>query len=972
MGAIHILGRILTSCGKYKEAEVAMREALQLRESHLGEDYTQTLASLSGLADVLARLSDSSTACQLHQSLVARSTKAQGPMHFDTLVFIINYSSTLISMGRLGEAEMLLRDMYLKRVESLTEDHPETILNLANYVLVLTFQSKFTEARQLNDHALDLTRKPHSEGKNSLLLLHNKGTIHLMMDELTEAKKLLEEVFQLRRESLGFLHPETLLGIHEFGRCEFMLGKYKSAESSVECSWKHFEEQFGEAHYYTMLTTASVATWRRIQGRLDESEVLARKNLTNSQRILGLHHHETLKRQGNLAQVLSRKQLHKIANECISDALTTSTRHYGRDDPVTLAIKHIYASILDESAETYQQAAHAYQELLVDYPRFYGCAYSKIVLARSQYASLLCKLDRCEEAENRCRENVTICQITLGQINQLTCDALESLAFVVAQNRPSPSPLSTQYELSTLAAAVNASPDRKRRRQECLKLRQQVVDIYTVLRGYEEEPALRAREKLASFHEDEGENDEALKIYRDVMVKRQEILGLSHPETLDSSHEVARVLRKMSRYSEAEALSRQTWDARGSVLGQDSKETVASKNDYALCLRYRGNVNRALQLDQELLDHKRLIFGTDSLEVLHTMNNLAMDYYDLQDYKTAVTFLEKVVTGRQQKLGPNHDLTLLSTHNLGLNFKKLERWHKAETVFREVLAIRISMLGPLHHSVSETIIPLSICLFKQDKNEEAITLDEEVLRHHEKELGPTHTKTISALGSLATTFHLCKQYLRAESTYKQYFGLGKHTPEQSLSIKFRSFQEFALILQRLGKYTEAEPWCRRAYKGRQIILGVDHEDTLFSAWSLIVCLNTANSKLGEAESLCRTTIALRESTAGKYHRQTLLIMQLLAFTLNLQGRTAENMSQLEELEARLEESGQEIEIHGTTLQDSLNVTNGSRNYIKAQSYGRKYLHLIDRTRGKDSLEVAKVLSQLAVLSYNQGSFHESA
>ena len=134
------------------------------------------------------------------------------------------------------------------------------------------------------------------------------------------------------------------MSIHELGRCEFKLGNDKGAEISVEYSWKQCEEQFGEAHYYTMLTAGSMATLRRTQGRLDESEVLAKKNLANRQRVLlGLHNQETLKRQGNLAQVLSSKQLHKFANECSSDALTTSIRHYGRDDPQTLAIKHRYA-----------------------------------------------------------------------------------------------------------------------------------------------------------------------------------------------------------------------------------------------------------------------------------------------------------------------------------------------------------------------------------------------------------------------------------------------------------------------------------------------------------------------------------------------------------------------------------------------------------------------------------------------------
>ena len=282
------------------------------------------------------------------------------------------------------------------------------------------------------------------------------------------------------------------------------------------------------------------------------------------------------------------------------------------------------------------------------------------------------------------------------------------------------------------------------------------------------------------------------------------------------------------------------------------------------------------------------------------------------------------------------------------------------------------MLGPLHHSVDETIIPLSNCLRSQDKNEEAITLAQEMLQYHENELGPTHTKTISALGSLAETLHLCKQYSRAESTYKQQFGLRRQVPEKNIRINLSSFQDFAFTLVMLGKYSEAEPWYRRAHKGRQIILGVDHDDTLFSAWSLIACLNRTKRKLGEAETLCRRTIAIREATAGKTHRQTLLMLQQLAFTFNLQGRNVENMSQLEELEVRLEESGQEIEMHGTILQDLMNVAYGSRQYVKGQSYARKYLHLIEQTRGKDSLEAAHVLSQLAVLSYSQGSFHKSA
>lgn len=972
MEAIDLLGRVLVSCGKYKEAEGVTREALQLRETHLGADHPQTLASLGNLANVLGKQTNFSVTCQIQEALVARSTKARGLMHSETLLSINNHSSTLITMGRFEEAERLLQDMYLKRVESLTEDHPDTILNLANYVLALAYQSKLTEAQKWNDHALYLRRKNKSKGKNSLFLLHNKGYIYLKLDRATEAKECFGEVVRLREEHLGKLHPDTLQSIQILGHCELALGNNKAAEVFLEQSWKKLEEQLGEENHTTFLAAGSMATLRRIQGRLEESEALAGTNLASSHRVLGLHHQQTLGLQSNLAQVLSSKKQYKLASDCISDALTTSTRCYGKINSQTLTAKHIYASILDESVETYHQAAHAYQDLLVDYPKCYSSAYSDLVWARSQYASLLCKIDKFEEAEEPCRENVTICQTTLGLINRITCNALEGLAFVLAQNCPNSAYGSSQGEQSATPATMNAFAMRERRRQESFELRQQVVEINTTLSGHDEEPTLRAKEKLASFLEDEGDNHETLNIYKGVMIKRKQYLGLDNPETLDSSHKVADILRKLSRYSEAEALCRQTWNLRERVLGHDNGNTMASKNNLALCLRCQGNVKQALQMDQELLDRKKLVFGPDSLEVLHTMNNLAMDYYDLQDFNAAATLLEEVVTGRKRHLGPNHELTLLSTHNLGLNIQKQERWHEAETLFREVLAIRISMLGHTHRSVSETIAQLELCLRRQNNYEDAINLAEEALQHHERELAPTHAKTLSALEFLATVLYLCKQFSRAESAYKKFFALSKQRPRKNLSSKLGSFDDFAAVLKRLGKYSEAELWCSRAHKGRQIILGVDHEDTLFSAWSLADCLNRTKAKLPEAESLSRTTIALREATVGKTHKQTLLILHQLVLALNLQGKTAERTTQLEDLEARLEKNGQETQIHGVVLQDLINATYNSKHYVKARSYAYKYLHLQELTHGKDSLQAANVISQLAVLSWNQGLFPESA
>ena len=147
--------------------------------------------------------------------------------------------------------------------------------------------------------------------------------------------------------------------------------------------------------------------------------------------------------------------------------------------------------------ETYHQATHAYQELLTDYPRYYISAYSGPVLARNQYASLLCKIGMSEEAEEVNRENFTACKTTLGQINQITCNALQGLAFVLAQHRPDPAHSSNQWKQFATSAMANESAEGERRRQEGLGLRQEVVEIKTTLFGQGEKPVLRAKEDLA-------------------------------------------------------------------------------------------------------------------------------------------------------------------------------------------------------------------------------------------------------------------------------------------------------------------------------------------------------------------------------------------------------------------------------------------------------------------------------------------
>ena len=969
IAAIDLLSRALSFSGKYSEAEAVSRDALQLAEKYLGKDHNLVSQILGNLAIILLKLADFSTACEMMEMLVDRSRDSNGPGDETTLALMHNYGSALTFSGRPEEAERLLWRTYCQRVDVLTEDHPVTILTLANYAIALVLQDRFLEAEKENKRALDLMERNALEGYALLHTYHNRGYILLQLDRAIEAKDCLQEVLALRELKLGVSHPETLLTILTLGQCELRLGNYIAAEIQITHALEHFRRTLGEDHYHTMLATNSLAMLWKFQGKLRESEKLTRESLARSQRVLGSDNPKTLEFQDRLAGVLCAAKQYTAAIETIKDALKTSSQKCQSIDNVHLKLTHRYASIIDHVPAMFNEAAYTYQGLLERYESFPDRFGSNVADARNGYCLLLCKLRRFEEAENMARNNTESCKKSLGTHNRTTCDALSVLAFVLAQERS----VSSGDQNSTLDRSDSKMlfALRESRLQESMELRRQVIDVNKDMFGENGESTLRARSELAGFMKDQGQKDGCLRILQDVFERRQELLGPEHPETLESADDVADMLWRMSRTTEAESLCRRTWYSRSRVLGDDSEATMASKNNLALCMRDLKKAEQALQLDEELLADRVRLYGPDSLITFHTKNNLAMDYYDLQDYEKARSLLEEVLIERREKLGPDHQATLLSLSNLGLTLQKQEKWPEAESVFQELLATRLSQYGHVHYLMNDVLDKLSTCLHKQGRGKEAVGLYENALLNYKDVLGDNHTKTISIMESLALEQYLNDEESEAESTYREVLRLRKQTPEKDLKAKLGSLRIFGMILSSRKKHCEAEPFYRKAYKGRQVILGLDHGDTLFSAWSLISCLS-AQRKFTEAEQLCHVTIALREATVGKSHKQTLLVLGQLSHIYFEQRRTVENITQLGIMVERLEGNKEELNYHRRVLQSIVNAHYSSHHYMETELYLKKYLQLQEETCGHESVEAQTVIDQLATLKWNQGNFRQAS
>jgi tetratricopeptide (TPR) repeat protein len=84
-----------------------------------------------------------------------------------------------------------------------------------------------------------------------------------------------------------------------------------------------------------------------------------------------------------------------------------------------------------------------------------------------------------------------------------------------------------------------ASYDDAGRREEALKLQEDVLALRRKVLGPEHPDTLRAMNNLAAFFDKVGRREEALKLQEDVLALRRKVLGPEHPDTLQILNDIA-------------------------------------------------------------------------------------------------------------------------------------------------------------------------------------------------------------------------------------------------------------------------------------------------------------------------------------------------------------------------------------------------------------------------------------------------
>jgi tetratricopeptide (TPR) repeat protein len=274
------LGETYFGLGLNDKAVATHTKARAVRETALGPDHPDTLASRNNLAEAFRGAGRTAEAIALHEETLKLKESRLGPDHPETLASRHNLATAYWAAGRMSEA-IALHEATLRLFESrLGPDHPNTLTSRANLASAYWSAGRVSEAIVLNEGTLKLREsKLGPDHPNTLVTRTNLAVAYVSVGRTSEAIALHSGTLKLRESKLGPDHPDTLTGRHSLAVAYRASGRTSDAVALWEGMLPTARRVFGPGHPNTLTTTTSLASALESLGRWAEAEALWREVL---------------------------------------------------------------------------------------------------------------------------------------------------------------------------------------------------------------------------------------------------------------------------------------------------------------------------------------------------------------------------------------------------------------------------------------------------------------------------------------------------------------------------------------------------------------------------------------------------------------------------------------------------------------------------------------------------------------------
>ena len=226
-------------------------------------------------------------------------------------------------------------------------------------------------------------------------------------------------------------------------------------------------------------------------------------------------------------------------------------------------------------------------------------------------------------------------------------------------------------------------------------------------------------------------------------------LGNTLHEQVGDSREILSLLAKlayadmyMGDYPTAIRLYKQVLNTREQILEPNHDDILSTRNDLAYAYYWEGHTDKAIDLFEQVLDDRTRILISDHEDTLMTGSYLALAYADDGQLERAIALGEQVVKDRDRVLKPDHKHTLVTRNNLADAYKSVGRLTDAIKMYEYVLQARIRTLGSTHHHTRITRNDLAQTYEQAGDLPKAISMYEDLHNDYIQIYGADHESTI--------------------------------------------------------------------------------------------------------------------------------------------------------------------------------------------------------------------------------------
>ena len=352
------------------------------------------------------------------------------------------------------------------------------------------------------------------------------------------------------------------------------------------------------------------------------------------------------------------------------------------------------------------------------------------------------------------------------------------------------------------------------------------------------DPELRAEmlHVMGTVYQKLGLYTQADSLLQQAVETRRRILGPEHPDTLNSSAQLALVLHQEGHFAQAETLDRQLLGIEQRVLGPKHRTTLLTMGNLSWTLDAQGRYDEAESLGRRTLEAQQRELGEYDPDTLNTMRRLATTLDSAGHYSEAEALNREDIEIFRRVVGPEHPQTLVAMSDLGRVLQDEQRNSESEAVLRETLALQRRILGTEHQNTLGTMNLLAITLQHEGHLAEAEELYRVSLASLIRVFGPEHRSVLLTQGNLATILSDEGHYPEAEKLQRQLLDtrrrtLGPDHPDTALAMF-----NIADILRQEGHYADAAKVFEETINLQRRVLGPTHPDTIDSIYNLACVL----------------------------------------------------------------------------------------------------------------------------------------